>query len=295
MRYRAAVYIQPTKAVQSVEIYTTFKGDNAGTVWFDSIRLIEGNILSSIVYDEKKNYAETVTDVLNRKTQSKYDEVGNLIQETDAKGHKKTYTYDANDELKKVDLPNASTVSYDYDKNGNNTKKTIAAGEKKQLFSYAYDEDNKVTSVVDPLHHKTSYAYDDNDNLVETTLPNGQVIKNTYDQADRIDNIYYNNVLAFEFVKDKNDNETVIVDTRNQLKKEQGFDEKNRMTSQVMKKNNDTIGTVTWKYPNDSDKLESTKFSQGGTEQTTSYSYNKLEQNTFVKNNQRTFRLDYDS
>ncbi|MGX4668687.1 DNRLRE domain-containing protein [Cerasibacillus sp. JNUCC 74] len=291
---RAAVYIQPTKAVQSVEIYPTFKGNNSGTVWFDSIRLIEGNILSSTVYDEKKNYAETVTDVLNRKTQSKYDEVGNLIQETDAKGHKKTYTYDANDELKKVDLPNASTVSYDYDKNGNNTKKTIGVGEKKQLFSYAYDEDNKVTSVVDPLNHKTSYAYDDNDNLVETTLPNGQVIKNTYDQADRIDNIYYNNDLAFEFVKDKNDNETVIVDKRNQLKKEQGFDAKNRMTSQVMKKNNDTIGTVTWKYPNDSDKLESTKFSHGGTEQTTSYSYNKLEQNTAVKNNQRTFRLDYD-
>ncbi|MED3736834.1 MULTISPECIES: hypothetical protein [Virgibacillus] len=47
-------------AVQSVEIYPTFKGNNAGTVWFDSIRLIEGNILSSTFYDEKKNYAERI-------------------------------------------------------------------------------------------------------------------------------------------------------------------------------------------------------------------------------------------
>jgi uncharacterized protein RhaS with RHS repeats len=57
---RAAVYIHPAKAVQSVEIYPTFKGNNAGTVWFDSIRLIEGNILSSTLYDEKKNYAERI-------------------------------------------------------------------------------------------------------------------------------------------------------------------------------------------------------------------------------------------
>lgn len=291
---RSAIYINLSKAVQSVEIYPTFKGNNAGTVWFDSIRLIEGNILSVAVYDVKKNYAEALTDVLNRKTQKKYDEVGNLLEETDPKSNKKPYAYDANNRLKTLSLPNASAVSYDYNKNDNNTAKTISAGEKRQTFTYQYDEDNKVTSVTDPLNHKTSYQYDDNDNLVQTILPNGQIIKNTYDNADRIDKIYYNNSLAFEFVKDKNGNETLIADSLNQLKKEQAFDAKNRMTSQTIKKNDATLGTVSWKYPVNSDKLESTSFSHKGTAQTISYEYNKLEQNTVVKNNGRTFRLDYD-
>ncbi|MBT2719071.1 DNRLRE domain-containing protein [Bacillus sp. ISL-57] len=291
---RAVLYIDAKKAIESIDFYGIFRGNNIGTVWFDAFRLIEGNVLSTVEYDAKKNYAEKTTDVLGRVRLEKYDEVGNIMNETNPEGSKKTYSYDSNNQIKSLSLPNDAVVSYDYDKNGNNTVKGITAESKKQEYNYEYDEDNKLISVSDPLNQKTSYTYDDNDNLVQTHLPNGQFIKNTYDNADRIDKIYYNDDLAFEFVKDKNSNETSIIDSINQLKKEQVFDAKNRITSQVLKKNNTTLGTVSWNYPTDSDKLQSTSFSHQGTDQTISYEYNKLEQNTVVKNNSNTFRLDYD-
>ncbi|PJN87670.1 DNRLRE domain-containing protein [Bacillus sp. mrc49] len=291
---RAVLYINAKKAIASIDFYGIFRGNNIGTVWFDAFRLIEGNVLSSAMYDTKKNYAEKTTDVLGRVSLKTYDEIGNLLNETNPEGSKKTYSYDSSNQLKSLTLPNDAVVSYDYDKNGNNTEKGITAGSKRQEYNYEFDEDNKLISVSDPLNHKTSNAYDDNDNLVQIQLPNGQLIKNTYDNADRIDKIYYNNELAFEFEKDKNSNETSIIDSFNQLKKEQVFDAKDRIISQVLKKNNATLGTVSWNYPADSDKLQSTSFSHQGTNQTISYEYNKLEQNTVVKNNNNTFRLDYD-
>ncbi|GIN88534.1 tRNA nuclease WapA [Heyndrickxia sporothermodurans] len=291
---RAVLYIDAKKAIASIDFYGIFRGNNTGTVWFDAFRLMEGNVLSTVEYDAKKNYAEKTTDVLGRVSLKKYDEIGNLLNETNPKGSKKTYSYDSNNQLKSLTLPNSTIVSYEYDKNGKNTVKTITAGEKKQVFTYQYDEDNKVTSAIDPLNYETSFRYDDNDNLTQTILPNGNIIKNTYDNADRIDKIYYNNDLAFQFEKDKNSNETLIVDSINKLKKEQVFDAKNRITNQIIKKNDTTLGTVSWKYPTDSDKLESSSFSHNGTSQTFSYEYNKLEQNTVVKNISNTFKLDYD-
>ncbi|WP_461611878.1 DNRLRE domain-containing protein [Cytobacillus kochii] len=291
---RAVLYLDSKKAITSIDFYGIFRGNNLGTVWFDAFRLIEGNILSSAEYDSKKNYAETLTDVLGRKTQKKYDDVGNLLSEEDPKGFKKSYTYDDNDQLKELTLPNKTFLSYEYDKNGNNMVKNIEADNKKQAYKYQYDEDNKLNVVTDPLDKKTSYLYDDNDNLTQTMLANGQYIKNTYDEADRIDKIYYNDQLMFEFNKDKNSNETLIIDHVNKLKKEQTFDDKDRIVTQKLMRNDDELGTLNWQYPTDSDKLKSTSFSHQGTDQNISYEYNKLEQNTVVKNNNHTFRLDYD-
>ncbi|WP_163101613.1 DNRLRE domain-containing protein [Peribacillus alkalitolerans] len=293
---RSAVYLNSDKAIKSIDTYVLFRNNNTGTVWFDGIRLVEGNILEKTVYDEKKNYAEGITDVLGRKSTKSFDEIGNLISEINPRGFQKTFNYDLNNQLKSLVLPNNSVVNYVYDKNGNNKVKTIESSvdNKKQEFHYEYDEDDKLISVTNPLNQKTINKYDDNDNLEEILLPNGNIIKNSYDGADRVEQVFYNNAPVYKFIKDKNGNETEITDFLNQIKKIINFDEKNRVTSQILKKNDIQIGSSSWTYPLKSDKLESVMFTHGGVSQTVDYEYDKLDQNTLIKNGINTFRMDYD-
>ncbi len=293
---RSSIYIKPSKAIESIDVYVILRNNNIGTVWFDAIRLLEGNILSKQVYDLNKNYVESSIDELDRKTEKKYDQVGNILEETSPKGIKKQYAYDLMDRLEELSLANLTVVSYDYDNNGNMSTKSIESNidGKVQTTTFDYNENNQLTKVVDPLQHVTSYTYDDNGNILKTLLPNGNEVESAYDLADRLNKQFYNGQLVFEYTKDKNGNETSIVDYQNQLNRVRTFDTKNRLTKQDILKNETLVGLTTWTYPTNSDKLSSIAFSHNGTSQSTTYEFNKLDQNTVVKNGTGTYRFDYD-
>ncbi|UOY93295.1 hypothetical protein MUG87_03980 [Ectobacillus sp. JY-23] len=285
---RQALTIPAKKPVKDIDIYPLFRGPNTGTVWYDDIRILEGNVLTKQEYSDN-DFPTASYDEEGRKTTFTYDTYGNQTSVTDPKNQKKTLEYNVDNQLTKTTLPNGTVVSYDYDDNGNTTKKTITAGSKTQVVQYDYDVDNKNTVFIDALNRRIQHTYDANSNLVKTEMPNGSVLEWTYDTANRVTELRRNQNLAFSYVYDKNGNETKITDAVNGITRDKAYDTGNRITSMT-----DRGGSVSWTYHTGSYKLKDLKLQHGATSNTTSYEYNSLNQNTKVTDQGQTYFFDFD-
>jgi RHS repeat-associated protein len=290
---RAAVKIknEQQKLIEKIEVLPTFRKGNTGTVWFDSIRLLEGNVLSKQTYDSTGNYVIESEDEIGRITTSSYDEIGRLLEEVNPKGIKKTFKYDASDRLTELLLSNNTKITYAYNKNGSMTTKSIFSTNenKTQKFEYVNDVNEQLVQVTDPLDNVTKYDYDDNGNKTKAELPNGKTIEWKYDGADRLHQILRNGVPRFEFGYDVNGNETSVNDIATPFIKNRVFDKQNRVTSIT-----ERGGKVDWTYPKESDKLQSVSITHGTHSETRSFVYNEVDQNTLVKDFTLTYRFDYD-
>nr|WP_244374823.1 RHS repeat-associated core domain-containing protein [Anoxybacillus flavithermus] len=287
---RTAISINPSKPMDKIDVSAIFRGNYTGTVWFDAIRLMEGNVVTKNKYDANGNYVEEETDEAGYVTKKNYDAVGNLLSEYDKKGNKKEYTYDLSDRLKQLLLANGTSVNYDYDANGNMTSKVIqTSGGQSQEFRYSYDKMGKLIKTVGPLNDVTTNEYDANGNKIKTVLPKGNTIQWTYDGTERVDTISYNNVPYYEFSYDKNGNELSVKYLKDGTTKTRTFDKANRVIEQ-----SDRGGVQKWTYPTTSDKLQQFMFSHGSFSQTINYQYNALDQNTVVQDGTYTYRFDYD-
>ncbi|MYV97275.1 RHS repeat protein, partial [Streptomyces sp. SID3343] len=140
-----------------------------------------------------------------------YDNLGRTSTAKDGRNITTTYTYDNHDRVKTVATP-GKYVAYDYDKDGNQTKRTDAAGTVKVEYDdlgrewrrtlvggdqttlhydaagnviryddpmgrvlYDYDTLNNLTKVTDPLGGETTFAYNANGARTSTTYPGGVV------------------------------------------------------------------------------------------------------------------------
>ncbi|GGJ71362.1 YD repeat-containing protein [Anoxybacillus voinovskiensis] len=225
---RAAVSIQPSKPMDKIDISAVFRGNYTGTVWFDAIRLMEGNVITKNKYDANGNYVEEETDEAGYVTKKNYDAVGNLLSEYDEKGNQKQYKYDPSNRLKQLLLANGTSVNYDYDLNGNMTSKVIQTSSgPSQRFTYSYDKTGKLLKTVGPLNDVTTNEYDANGNKIKTVLPKGNTIQWMYDETERVDTISYNGVPYYEFRYDKNGNELSVQYVKDGTTKTRKFDSAN--------------------------------------------------------------------
>ncbi|MCJ7988020.1 hypothetical protein MUB16_35910 [Priestia sp. OVL9] len=290
---RSAVTINAgdlNKKIQKVRVHAIFRNGFTGKAYFDDIRLLEDNHLTQTTYDTGKNYVTKVTDEKGRTQQFQYDEYGNKTMEIDPKGQQKVSSYNLDNQLTQVKLKNGTSVSYEYDGNGNTTKKTVASGSTLQNIFYEYDSDDKLRAYTDALGFKTTHTYDANGNDIKTELPNGHVIESTYDTADRTTSEKRDGTTAFSFEYDKNGNETKVTDSVNGIVRTKAYDKAGQITSMT-----DRGGTFGWEYKKDSTKIIKSKFSQSGTINENTYEYNALDQNTAVKDSKgKTYRFDYD-
>ncbi|WP_155008756.1 DNRLRE domain-containing protein [Priestia megaterium] len=290
---RSAVTINAgdlNKKIQKVRVHAIFRNGFTGKAYFDDIRLLEDNHLTQTTYDTGKNYVTKVTDEKGRTQQFQYDEYGNKTMEIDPKGQQKVSSYNLDNQLTQVKLKNGTSVSYEYDGNGNTTKKTVASGSTLQNIFYEYDLDDKLRAYTDALEFKTTHTYDANGNDIKTELPNGHVIESTYDTADRTTSEKRDGTTAFSFEYDKNGNETKVTDSVNNVVRTKAYDKAGQITSMT-----DRGGTFGWEYKKDSTKIIKSKFSQSGTTNENTYEYNALDQNTAVKDSKgKTYRFDYD-
>lgn len=290
---RSAVTINAgdlNKKIQKVRVHAIFRNGFTGKAYFDDIRLLEDNHLTQTTYDTGKNYVTKVTDEKGRTQQFQYDEYGNKTMEIDPKGQQKVSSYNLDNQLTQVKLKNGTSVSYEYDGNGNTTKKTVASGSTLQNIFYEYDLDDKLRAYTDALGFKTTHTYDANGNDIKTELPNGHVIESTYDTADRTTSEKRDGTTAFSFEYDKNGNETKVTDSVNSVVRTKAYDKAGQITSMT-----DRGGTFGWEYKKDSTKIIKSKFSQSGTTNENTYEYNALDQNTAVKDSKgKTYRFDYD-
>ncbi|EGC8271653.1 RHS repeat-associated core domain-containing protein [Listeria monocytogenes] len=294
---RSAVVIKPTKPIKSVKVYTMFRNGLTGKAWFDDVRVIEGEVLTKNEYDASGNYVTASYDEEGRKISFTYDIYGNKTSETDEKGNKKTLTYDADNALIDTKLANGTSVAYKYDDNGNTTEKNVTASGKTQKNIYEYDVDNKITAFTDALNRTIKYEYDAAGNKTKAIMPNGRVTESTYDSADRMDGIKWNDKLAFKFQYDPNGNQTKVTDEINSIVTDKTYDDANRITK-VAERGGDVSYTYKDKPTKDNkgktDKVGEVAINHGDYTAKTSYTYNDLDRNTRVNDGSKNAYFEFD-
>ena len=127
-----------------------------------------------------------------------YDDEGNLASVSDWLDNTTSFDYDADGNLTDVTRPNETEASYDYDANGALTgltdlgDETAYARSAESLLSsltppgqsaksFAYDGARRLTAA-----GSTEYDYDAADNLTQAATPGGQVISQSFDDANEL-------------------------------------------------------------------------------------------------------------
>ncbi len=171
-------------------------------------------------YDADGNVART-TDALGAVTTSSYDPLGRLVAQTnpvsgttivtytageetatkDPQGNVSTYSYDSAGRTIIATSPVTGVATYGYDAVGNTTAVTTSdrgSGAVTTLEVMGYNALNRVitdtvvtntaTGITGPAL-TTLTAYDQDGNIAQTVRPNGDVVYDAYDAADRLANV----------------------------------------------------------------------------------------------------------
>jgi len=278
------------KKIQKLRIHAIFRGNFTGKAYFDNIRLLEDNHLVRNIYDPNGNYITKVTDENGNIQYFGYDLYGNKVSEIDAKGQEKSFVYNLDNQLTQVNLKNGTTVSYEYDGEGNTINKVVESGSSSQKVYYEYDVDNKLKHYKNTLGLSSFYDYDSNGNTIKTTTPNNEVLEWTYDDNNRktIEKRDGNIALAYRY--DKNGNEIEVIDSINNFSRNTTYDEADRVKSIAER---DSL--LSWIYNDNSNKVNTLSFTQNGITNNIDYEYNLLDQNTKVTDhNGKKYYFDYD-
>jgi RHS repeat-associated protein len=127
-----------------------------------------------------------------------YDANGNLTERDDSAGNRTAYTYDTLNRRTYEDFPGSSYNQYGYDKTSNLTSKIDLSG----TVTYAYDDVNRVTSIVSPRPSSgtdtVTYAYTDPTrtdafSLRTATLPGASTVRMKRDLSGKLMDVLLRN------------------------------------------------------------------------------------------------------
>lgn len=169
-----------------------------------------------------------------------YDKNGNVV-ETSAPGPVggarlvTTREVDEANRLKKITFPDSTTVTYDYDNNGNRTSMLDVTG----TTAYQYDELNRLTQITDPQGKVVKYAYD-GVNLKTLTYPGNQAVSYGYDAAERMTTVtdWLSKTTTYSLNKS---GQVTAVAMGNTARADMIFDAAGRLTSLLNKKGDGSI------------------------------------------------------
>ena len=158
---------------------------------YDARNLLEGTVNplgDSIYYSHdalgrKDSQSQVLAsgDVIEYQWQ--YDEVGNVIQETDPLGRLTRHGYDLNGRKTRTVDALGQTVAFEYDPNGNQT--AVTWPDQSRTTTY-YDALNRKIGVEDELGHVQVFDYDEASNLVTLQDARGNITNFEYDAANRL-------------------------------------------------------------------------------------------------------------
>ena len=212
------------------------------------------------------------TDVTGRQEKYAYDSCGRLAKTTYSDGTTEEYTYDTMGRTVSVLSSSGAKTRYTYDALGRVTKAESVGrttdmatdGPKSRIWTYAYDNMDRVTEVTDPEDYKTSQAYDAFGNTTSRTDAKGGTTTYTYDDHSN------------------------LISTTNAIgvTKTYEYDEKDRLVKSVNGRGQETT------YTYDAyDRLISTKDTLG----TTEYTYSKYGELITVKDSTGSIIRTYDT
>jgi len=118
-----------------------------------------------------------------------YDALSRLQVDTDAALRSRTISYDKLDRPTLISYSDGSSIAYEYDADGNRTKRTVTpASGPAQVTTWGYDDKGRLTDQTLPGNVTTHYAYDATDNLTSVTDAGGTVSYG-YDDANRLTSV----------------------------------------------------------------------------------------------------------
>lgn len=119
-----------------------------------------------------------------------YDDAGNPISRTDARGITVSYSYDALNRLTSIDYPdNTLDIQLTYDTGINGIGRLSGMADGSGTTAYAYDKRGNLISratVRDGLTSTVGFDYNSADQLTQITYPSGRVVDYTRDTLGRV-------------------------------------------------------------------------------------------------------------
>lgn len=154
-------------------------------------------------YNEK-NQRILYIDKNGNKTRYAYDDKGNMTQIIDALARKTTMTYDGNNRLINVKLPDGGRIKNEYDRKGNLLKTVNQLEDKVEVqynkrgipeailqpdgssIQFEINEAGNVTRITDAVGNTTEYGYDNLNRVTTTKDGNGNITSYQYNEKDGV-------------------------------------------------------------------------------------------------------------
>jgi len=207
-----------------------------------------------------------------------YDAVGRTATVKDGKAQTRTLSYDALDRVKKIAYSDGSSVSFEYDLDGNLLKRIDPQG----TTTNTWDALNRLTGETFPNARSNSYGYDGVGNLRTFTDRNGTV-RYTYNAANENTEVLDPGASAPTRFAYRPDGARTSTTYPNGVVMTSGYDDAVRIESIKAVKGTSVLQDFAYKYRNPSTNRETalrTEFTDATNGQITRYHYDERDRLT---------------
>lgn len=183
-----ASYTYVDDLLRTLKTASTTYGFTYGDFGLRAGVFVGNRLLARYTYSERNNFLERLDYGNGDRVQYEYDKQGRVTSQTYEDGDTVTYRYDNNGALASVtDSATGRTTTYYYDFT-NRLMKYVESGDVDHSVRYTYDDQNKLTDLVEVINgvtQTTHYTYDDDQRI--SSIQNGdQIISYTYDDYGRV-------------------------------------------------------------------------------------------------------------
>ena len=264
---------------------------------------------TELIYEPNLNLVERAIDPSGAEAIFEYHpDTGNLEIYTDAEGHQRVFTWDAEGRLETSKDPRDNLTTFRYgpygnleeiedatnrvtrfgrDAAGNVISVTEAYGmPAARTWLRGYDEMNRLTSITDPASQTTVFEYDEAGNITSVTRPSNLVTSATYDEENRLATLTTPQTGTATFVYDDAGNLETVTDALDRTTT-YVYDALDRRVQTV-----DALGGISTTVYGDDGRVESFENARG---KITSFVYdelNRLRTRTNPELDQVTFTYD---
>lgn len=184
---RLSTVTDPSNTISDTETYTN-NGKSKTT------KDAAGNI-TQYAYDGfdrpvKTTFADTTTAQI-----TSFDNNGNVLTALTRSGNSVTFTYDVLNRMSTKAPTGQATVTYTYDLASRLltvSKPTVGGDPSTGIFSVAYDSAGRFYQEQYPDGKTVTHVLDNNGNRTKTTWPDGYYVTRSFDQLNRLTNVYLN-------------------------------------------------------------------------------------------------------
>jgi len=242
-----------------------------------ALGLGEQNIFYEYTLDNK---LKAYTDALGFKTLHSYDDNGNEIKMEMPNGHIVESSYDTANRKTSEKWDGTTAFSYEYDKNGKETKVTDSVNS--GVRTKSYDKAGQIATMTD-RGGTFGWTYKPNSTKVTSSkFTQGSVSNQTNYEYNALDqNTKVTDSTGKSYIFDYDENGNVINYTSgNNAGSTFTYDVTGKVTSlDIGTANNDSILSESYKYDENDNRTEITSYKEDGTtDKTTSYVYDSLDQ-----------------